>query len=224
MNPKAMKPLISQLVGNAAIIRMARYQDCKSSTFLKALTNCFLIFTVAFSLWAPRVYAEYAHVRDTVRSFLGLPENFPNTSVFAAAAFNFGGNVSTFKHRDALNWAFGWCAITALGRFDATRSAQFILWELKLVIDFPHAATVFIPSSVITHSNTPVVEGDDRGSFTQYTAGPIFRWVENGCRTEKQFKEQDPEGYVKMQGGKEKVYLRRVANFSTIEELYHLVE
>ena len=224
MNPKAMKPLISQLVGNTAIIRIARYQDCKSSTFLKALTNCFLIFTVAFSLWAPRVYAEYAHVRDMVQSFLGLPENFPNTSVFAAAAFNFGGNVSTFKHRDALNWAFEWCAITALGRFDATRSAQFILWELKLVIDFPHAATVFIPSSVITHSNTPVVEGDDRGSFTQYTAGPIFRWVENGCRTEKQFKEQDPEGYVKMQGGKEKVYLRRVANFSTIEELYHLVE
>ena len=110
MNPKAMKPLISQLVGNAAIIRMARYQDCKSSTFLKALTNCFLIFTVAFSLWAPRVYAEYAHVRDTVRSFLGLPENFPNTSVFAAAAFNFGGNVSTFKHHDALNWVFGWYA------------------------------------------------------------------------------------------------------------------
>ncbi|KAJ3718182.1 hypothetical protein C8R42DRAFT_548423, partial [Lentinula raphanica] len=88
-----------------------------------------------------------------------------------------------YKHRDFLNWPFGWCAITALGTFDATRSAQLILWELKLVIDFPHAATVLIPSAVITHSNMPVAEGDTRMSFTQYTAGSIFRWVENGCQT-----------------------------------------
>ncbi|KAE9383496.1 hypothetical protein BT96DRAFT_843774, partial [Gymnopus androsaceus JB14] len=105
---------------------------------------------------------------------LGFRENFKNLSVFAAAAFNFGGNVGTFKHRDALNWAFGWCTIMALGQFDPTRSAQLILWELRLVIDFPHAATALIPSAVVTHSNTAVAEGDERGSFTQYTAGPIF--------------------------------------------------
>ncbi|KAE9388586.1 hypothetical protein BT96DRAFT_1025390 [Gymnopus androsaceus JB14] len=56
-----------------AVIRMAQYQN------------------FAFSLWAPRIYAEYVHVRDTVRSVLSLPKNFPNISVFAAAAFNFGG-------------------------------------------------------------------------------------------------------------------------------------
>lgn len=103
-------------------------------------------------------------------------------------------------------------------------SAQLILWELRLVIDFPHASTVFIPSAVVTHSNTPVAEGDDRTSFTQYTAGPIFRWVDNGCRTEEEMKEQDLHAYDLMQHGKESAYLRRVANFSTIEELYHLVE
>ncbi|KAJ4468371.1 hypothetical protein C8J55DRAFT_409001, partial [Lentinula edodes] len=90
-------------------------------------------------------------------------------------------------HRDWLNWPFGWCAITALGEFDASRSAQLILWELKLVIDFPHAATILIPSAVITHSNTPVADRDIWTSFTQYTAGPIFRWVENRCRTEAKF-------------------------------------
>ncbi|KAJ3966393.1 hypothetical protein EV361DRAFT_774759, partial [Lentinula raphanica] len=94
--------------------------------------------------------------------------------------------VRTFKHRDFLNWPFGWCAITALGNFNPSRSGQLILWELKLVIDFPHAATVLIPSAVITHSNTPLAEEDTRMSFTQYTAGPIFRWVENGCMTEKE--------------------------------------
>ncbi|KIK63680.1 hypothetical protein GYMLUDRAFT_133433, partial [Collybiopsis luxurians FD-317 M1] len=86
-------------------------------------------------------------------------------------------------HRDFLNWPFGWCAITALGRFDPTRSAQLILWEFKLVIDFPHGATVLIPSAVVTHSNTPIAEGDVRTSFTQYTAGALFRWTENGFMT-----------------------------------------
>ncbi|KAJ3846362.1 hypothetical protein EV368DRAFT_52905, partial [Lentinula lateritia] len=55
-----------------------------------------------------------------------------------------------------------------------------ILWELKLVIDFPHAATVFIPSGVITHSNTPIAAGESQMSFTQYMAVAIFWWVGNG--------------------------------------------
>ncbi|KIK66600.1 hypothetical protein GYMLUDRAFT_103774, partial [Collybiopsis luxurians FD-317 M1] len=108
-----------------------------------------------------------------------LPSNFEGR-VFAVAAFNFGGNVWCFKHHDFLNWPFGWYAITALGEFDATCSAQLILWELKLVIDFPHGATVLISSAVITHLNTTVAEGNVWISFTQYTAGGIFRWVENG--------------------------------------------
>ncbi|KAH7877271.1 uncharacterized protein C8R40DRAFT_1040795 [Lentinula edodes] len=153
-----------------------------------------------------------------MHSKLNLPENFPGT-IFAAAAFNLGGNVWTFKHRDWLNWPFGWCAITALGEFDASQSAQLILWELKLVIDFPHAATILIPSAVITHSNTPIADGDIRTSFTQYTAGPIFRWVENGCRTEAKFEEEDPDNHRRMQEGKETAYLRRLENFSTVDEL-----
>ncbi|KIK54319.1 hypothetical protein GYMLUDRAFT_140054, partial [Collybiopsis luxurians FD-317 M1] len=88
-----------------------------------------------------------------------------------------------FKHRNFLNQPFRWCAITALGDFDASRSAQLILWELKLVINFPHGTTILIPSAVIMHSNMPVVKGDVRISFTQYTAGGILHWVENGCMT-----------------------------------------
>ncbi|KIK50238.1 hypothetical protein GYMLUDRAFT_209255, partial [Collybiopsis luxurians FD-317 M1] len=169
LNPKDMRSILNTLVGSEAVKRMARYQDR------------------AFNLWAPCVYEEYEHVQNTVYNRLHLPENFPCDSIFSAATFNFGGKVWTFKHRDFLNWAFGWCAITALGRFDHTRSGQLILWELKLVIDFPHASTILIRSAVITHSNTPIHPDDFRTSFTQYTAGPIFQWVQNGCRTEDQF-------------------------------------
>ncbi|KAK0191924.1 hypothetical protein F5146DRAFT_999182 [Armillaria mellea] len=49
-------------------------------------------------------------------------------SIFPCAAFNFGGNVWTFRHKDILNCPFGWCAITSLGQFDPTVG---VLWELK---------------------------------------------------------------------------------------------
>ncbi|KAJ4493144.1 hypothetical protein C8J55DRAFT_418413, partial [Lentinula edodes] len=122
-------------------------------------------------------------------------------------------------HPDSLNWALGWCAIMALGDFDATCSAQIILWELKLVVDFPHTATILLPSAAITHSNTPVAYGDVRTSFTQYAAGAIFCWVENGCRTEEVFEKADPKGHTKMQGDKSTAYIRRLENLSTVDEL-----
>lgn len=159
-------------------------------------------------------------MRNVLRQKLPhLPDNFPGFSEFAAAAFNLGGNVWTFKHWDFLNWPFGWCAITALGNFDPGRTAQLILWELKLVIDFPHGATVLIPSGVITHSNTPVATGDTCMSFTQYTADAIFRWVENGCRTERELEVANPKGWAAMQAGKDEAYIRHINNFSTIDEL-----
>ncbi|KAJ3912291.1 hypothetical protein F5877DRAFT_54259, partial [Lentinula edodes] len=116
------------------------------------------------------------------------------------------------------------CAITALGAFDPRRTAQLILWELKFVLNFPHGATVLIPSGVITHSNTPVATGDTRMLFTQYTAGAIFRWVENGCRTEKELQAADPQCWAEMQAGKDSAYIRRIHNSSTIEELMSRIQ
>ncbi|KAJ3871388.1 hypothetical protein F5051DRAFT_340950 [Lentinula edodes] len=200
LNPRSMTQVLNRLMGHSAFQRMARYQNA------------------AFGLWAPHIYAEYEKVYNTIYSNLELPENFPSV-VFTAAAFNFGSDVWTFKHCDSLNWAFGWCAITALGDFDATRSAQIILWELKLVVDFPHAATILLPSTIITHSNPPVAYGDVWTSFTQYTAGAIFCWVENGCRTEEVFEKEDPKGHTKMQGDKSTAYICHLENFSTVDEL-----
>ncbi|KAF9058374.1 hypothetical protein BDP27DRAFT_1241394 [Rhodocollybia butyracea] len=201
LDPKHMKDVLERLVGSKSVRRMAMYQNA------------------AFSLWAPRVYEVYERTTNTMwEKMPGLQNNFPG-GVFGAAAFNFGGSVWTFKHRDFQNWPFGWCAITALGKFDPTRSAQLILWELKLVIDFPHASTILIPSAVITHSNTPVADGDIRTSFTQYTAGAIFRWVENGCLTEEKLEKSDPTRYRQMMRDKSTAVSRRLELYSTVDEL-----
>ncbi|KAK0184206.1 hypothetical protein F5146DRAFT_938860, partial [Armillaria mellea] len=109
--------------------------------------------------WSPWLYAYYRDHLDLLHQWLGMSQLFPG-SIFPCATFNFGGNVWTFRHKDVLNCPFGWCAITALSQFDPTVGAHLILWELKMVIEFPHAATMFIPSTTITHSNIALAPGD----------------------------------------------------------------
>ncbi|KAF7351474.1 hypothetical protein MSAN_01579600 [Mycena sanguinolenta] len=108
-------------------------------------------------------------------------------SIFAACTFNFGPRVSTCSHLDFGNLAWGWCAITALGSFDADRGGHLILWDLKMVIRFPAGATILIPSAILRHSNVPVQAHETRYSFVQYSAGGLFRWVRNGFMTDEDF-------------------------------------
>lgn len=58
-----------------------------------------------------------------------------------------------------------------------------VLWDFGLVIDFPPASTILIPSALIVHSNTPVPDDKTRYSLVQYAAGGLFRWVEHGHMT-----------------------------------------
>ena len=63
-----------------------------------------------------------------------------------------------------------------------------VLWEAKLVIEFPPGSTIFITSAITTHSNTPIRAHETRYSFTQYVAGGLFRWVDYGFQTAESFK------------------------------------
>lgn len=129
--------------------------------------------------WAPRLHEYYA---QTLTSLLAndpsLRRPYP-CGIFCAASYNFGPQTICFKHKDFANLPFGFCSITALGKFDPTKGGHLILWDLELVIEFPPGSTILIPSAVIAHSNTKIGSGETRYSFTQYTAGAIFRWVEN---------------------------------------------
>ncbi|KAJ7048973.1 hypothetical protein C8F01DRAFT_1213543 [Mycena amicta] len=149
--------------------------------------------SAAFATWAPRLHAYYVRYN---KHYAHLRRPFPS-SVFSCAAFNFGPNVWTFKHRDVLNLPFGWCAIQALGKFDPTKGGHLILWDLKLIIEFPPGSLILIPSATLSHSNIPVQKGDERASFTQFTPGGLFRFADNGFRTEEEYAEEDAEGKSK---------------------------
>ena len=110
----------------------------------------------ALQLFAPRLYKFYSSTLDSVcANDPNLKRNFEK-SVFAAMTINLGPQTVTRKHVDHFNIPFGWCVITALGDFDYTRGGHLVLWELKLIIEFPAGSTIFIPSATINHSNIAV--------------------------------------------------------------------
>ncbi|KAJ7902905.1 hypothetical protein B0H14DRAFT_2329468, partial [Mycena olivaceomarginata] len=138
--------------------------------------------------YAPDLHTFYSQTMDRIHDWNpNLTRNFSATvSVFATATFNFGLQTVTFPHLDFANLAWGWCAITALGDFDPNKGGHLILWDLKLIVRFPPGSTILMPSALIRHSNTSIGSHEKRFSFTQYTPAGIFRFVDNGFRSEKE--------------------------------------
>ncbi|KAK0211420.1 hypothetical protein IW262DRAFT_1280916 [Armillaria fumosa] len=125
-----------------------------------------------FAAWVPSLFQYYAmHLRDLLLSNDNLILNFAN-SIFSACTFNFGLKTVTVKHTDSGNLPFGWCAITVLGQFK--KGSHLILWDLKLVIEFPSGSTILIPSAMLWHLNMTVGCGKMRYSFMQYMAGGVI--------------------------------------------------
>ncbi len=135
--------------------------------------------------YVPDVHKYYEDTMDALlKADPSLRRNFVN-NVFAAITFNLGPQTCTRVHLDHLNLAFGLCAITALGKYDYTQGGHLILWDLKMIIEFPPGATILIPSAILRHSNVAICRGETRYSITQYSAGGLFRWVRCGFRTAK---------------------------------------
>ncbi|PPR07437.1 hypothetical protein CVT24_007572 [Panaeolus cyanescens] len=169
----SLGPMVDRIMAHEDIKRIASYADS------------------AFQLWAPRLHAYYRETLLKVLKKTGQRANFEG-SAYAATSVNLGDRVCCYKHRDCVNLAFGWCAITALGKFDATKGGHFVIWELKMVIEFPSGATLLMPSAAFHHSNSRTLGvGEIRQSITQYTAGGIFRWVENGFMSEERLLASD---------------------------------
>ncbi|KAJ7742915.1 hypothetical protein B0H14DRAFT_3897734 [Mycena olivaceomarginata] len=77
-----------------------------------------------------------AHVAQMTILFKSQQSLFWNfvRSVFAACTFNFGRHAITVPHLDFGNLSWGWCAITALGRFNPDLGGHLVLWDLKLIV------------------------------------------------------------------------------------------
>ncbi|KAL0565556.1 hypothetical protein V5O48_016471 [Marasmius crinis-equi] len=197
-------------VRNARVLEQIR--QCLAFQHIAAFMS------VCFLTWAPALFLYYARITGTLlnhhRRTLQLP--FKN-SIFAAFNLNFGPRTVCLPHRDSKNLAFGWCGITALGNYDFTKGGHLVLWDLKMVIEFPPGTTIFIPSAVLCHFNTTIQPGETRYSFTMYTAGGLFRWVEHGFRLEHVYEKTVDAVREAMRDSKR--WARGLSLFSTMDEL-----
>ncbi|KAJ6494207.1 hypothetical protein C8R45DRAFT_1095156 [Mycena sanguinolenta] len=130
------------------------------------------------------MYSDYHETKQTLlkrnrhlhRTFRGSP--------FAAVTANLGPFSVSPPHLDGANKADGMCLISALGRFNADKGAHLVLWDYNLMIHFPAGRSALIPSAVVTHSNTPITDDEERFSLIQYSAGALFRWVDNDFQSD----------------------------------------
>ncbi|PPQ82874.1 LOW QUALITY PROTEIN: hypothetical protein CVT26_007551, partial [Gymnopilus dilepis] len=151
--------------------------------------NCFRqlagFATSVMASKAPKLYQyNIEHLTTLHERHPELKHLFPS-SVFAAASFNFGPCTTCRKHKDFQTYLLG--SVTALGNFDPRAGGHLVLWECKLVIEFPPGSTILLPSAIIAHSNTAVQKHERRYLFAQYTAGGLFRWVENDCKLSTEY-------------------------------------
>lgn len=144
--------------------------------------------------WAPGLYGFYQEMTDRLHHrHPNLDKVFPG-GIFSAVSYNFGPQTVCYPHIDPGNLAFGECSVTPFGVFDYMKGGHLILWDLKMVIEFPPGCTILFPSAVVSHSNVSIGKHERRYSFAQYTAGGLFRWVDQGFQTkEKQRASMSPE-------------------------------
>ncbi|THV07307.1 hypothetical protein K435DRAFT_643672, partial [Dendrothele bispora CBS 962.96] len=170
----------------------------------------------AYATFSPKNYKYYKDGMDNLAQKLpGLSPNFPR-SVFASISVNFGPRTCTQVHTDSKNTAHGMCAVTALGDFNPKVGGHIVLWDLKIVLEFPPGCTVLLPSALIRHSNIPIQQNETRYSITQYTAGGIWRWLDAGGRTEA---EMSTEELAEFKAYKVNRRERTLSMFSTLEEV-----
>jgi hypothetical protein len=171
-----------------------------------------------FANWAPKLFKYYS---DNLEALCDhhpeLERNFSN-SVWTTATFNFGPRTTCYPHKDAANLAYGFCAITALGQYNPKMGGHLVLWDVGLAIEFSPGSTILIPSALLRHSNTSLPEGHQRMSFTQYTPGGLFRWVDYRFRTEEQFSAQDPRGMREFKQNSENRWKDGLGLFSTLKD------
>jgi len=157
--------------------QLIRYVDCKSVLPFVVPKPISHDLAAVFSAHAPDLHTFCKARLDELEQWdSGLQRPY-KTMAFSAMTFNFGPDTCAVPHKDFKNLSFGWCSITSLGEFDATRGGHLVLWDLDIAIEFPAHSTVLIPSAILEHSNTAIQDGERRMSITQYNPAGIFEWI-----------------------------------------------
>ncbi|KAJ7718095.1 hypothetical protein B0H14DRAFT_3521794 [Mycena olivaceomarginata] len=139
---------------------------------------------VEFQEWCFPIFKDY---HKTKQVLLQKNRNLHRTwarSPFTAVTVNLGPVSVSPPHTDLNNKADRMCLIGTLGDFDPDQGGHLVCWEYNLIIRIPPGCSILIPSAVVTHFNTLIQPGEERFSLIQYSAGALFRWVDNSFKSD----------------------------------------
>ncbi|KAJ3574420.1 hypothetical protein NP233_g1782 [Leucocoprinus birnbaumii] len=178
--------------------------------------------SAGLDLWMPELGVLF---RKTVRSIIEnsddiLEPNFYNSS-FPACTVNFGPQVVTDKHCDDQNYATAVCSVQSFGNYNYKKGGHLIFWSLGIFIEFPPNTAVIFPSALLTHSNVPIQKGEERVSLVQYAPAELFRYVDNGFMTDKEWNTKHTDNEIRARN-EERIanHVREgMARFMTKEDL-----
>jgi len=120
----------------------------------------------------PQHTAHYMHIGASKHyhphgAFLWAP-------CFPSLAINQEGKVYSLPHRDWRDYLQGLAGVFSFGDYT---ELNISFAEAKVSLDFPPGALCFFPSHVLHHFNSPILEGETRGSMTMFMSTNVPKWV-----------------------------------------------
>ncbi|KAJ7742090.1 hypothetical protein B0H14DRAFT_3515169 [Mycena olivaceomarginata] len=146
-----------------------KVSSAKNATAMEVLNNrsvvCIATYPIThFQTLCYLIFANYHTNKQTLlKEHLHLRWMF-SCSPFATVTANLGLASVSPPHTD-----FG---------------GHLVCWDYDLIVHFPPGCSILIPSTVVTHSNTPIQDGEQHFSLIQYSAGGHFRWVKSGFQSD----------------------------------------
>ena len=174
--------------------------------------------TALLKHWEPKIYEFYLDLAADLKEHDPSLQSVDTDTAFAAMSFNFGPNATTYEHMDHQNYAAGFCVVTSLGDYDATRGGHLFLRELGLVVEFPVGASILLPSVVIAHGNTLTGKDEYRASMTMYTAAGNVRWRDQGYKIQDDMTKPEKRNFNALQGPRRTESVDRLSNMDDLGE------
>lgn len=93
------------------------------------------------------------------------------------------------------------------------------MYELNVYVEFPSGSLVLIPSSLVTHGNTPIGPNEERSSIVWFSAGTLFQYRDAGYQSLREMR-KDPKqaaAYEEALAGRIK---KAMSSLMTYEEFF----
>jgi hypothetical protein len=106
-----------------------------------------------------------------------------------------------------------------MGSYNHKKGGHLVLFDIDKIIEFPPGSHILIPSAVMRHANTAIQPHEKRMGLTQYAAGVLFRWVDNGFRKAEEVELADPGLKKRLDAEAPKRFEGLLDLYSKLEEL-----